>query len=88
MEKFSKVNDAIALKKNVNLVQFKLTESDRSISFHPTTAFLALSLLDLTSNSPDCLQSHLGYEIFNVDFSKYSEHLFKLIATGRFLRSS
>ena len=57
VEKFSKVNDAIVLeKKNVNLVQFKRTESDRPTSFHPTTAFLALSLLDLISNSPDCLK--------------------------------
>ena len=66
VEKLSKVNDAIALKKNVNLVQFKLTESDRSISFHPTTAFLALSLLDLISNSPDCLQYNSCYVIWRI----------------------
>ena len=66
VEKFSKVNDAIALKKNVNLVQFKLTESDRSISFHPTTAFLALSLLDLISNSPDCLQYNSCYVVWRI----------------------
>ena len=66
VEKFSKVNDAIALKKNVNLVQFKLTESDRSISFHPTTAFLALSLLDLISNSPDCLHYNSWYVVWRI----------------------
>ena len=53
-------------KKNVNLVQCKRTESDRSISFHPTSAFLVLSFLNLINNTPDCLKYNSCYLVWRI----------------------